>query len=408
MKLLTVNCGSSSIKLKVFDAATQAVLAAGLLERLGEHESHWQQRRRREDGTFAVTERTARVTDHRAGFAFIIGANAGDPVVTDESELLGIAHRVVHGGEAFRSPALVSDAVIAGIRDLEPLAPLHNPFSLLGMEIARERFPHVPQVAIFDTAFHHTLPPHAFHYALPTEAHSQHAIRRYGFHGTSHEYVARAAARHLGQRLEQTSLITLHLGNGASAAAIQCGRSIDTSMGLTPLEGLVMGSRCGDLDPAIPFYLMRRAGEPADRVEALLNEQSGLKGLCGSNDMREIQQRVRDGDARAGLALDVYCYRLKKYIGAYHAVLGRVDAVVFTGGIGENSALVRQRACAGLEHLGIRVDEMKNETAAAAVAEIQPAGEGIKVLVIRTDEELEMARQAIAVISRAGDSRAGV
>jgi acetate kinase len=269
MKLVTVNCGSSSIKLKVFDAATSAVLSAGLLERLGDGESHWQQRRKQADGTFAVSERTARLADHRAGFAFVMGANADDPVVQDDAELFGIAHRVVHGGELFREPVLITDAVIEAIRSLERLAPLHNPFSLLGIEIARQRFPRVPQVAIFDTAFHHTLPPCAFHYALPEEAHAHHAVRRYGFHGTSHQYVAKEAARHLGKPLERTNLITLHLGNGASAAAIHRGRSIDTSMGLTPLEGLVMGSRCGDLDPAIPFYLMRQGGASAEAVAEL-------------------------------------------------------------------------------------------------------------------------------------------
>jgi acetate kinase len=405
VKLITINCGSSSIKLKVFDTDTHTVLAAGLLERLGSTESRWEQRRRRADGAFAVTARTATLADHREGFAFVMSANAGNPIVADESELFGIAHRIVHGGELFCEPTLVTDTVIDAIRSIEPLAPLHNPFNLLGIEIARQRFPHVPQVAIFDTAFHQTLPPYAFHYALPAQAHSQHGVRRYGFHGTSHQYVTKEAARHLGKPLERTSVITLHLGNGASAAAIRDGRSIDTSMGLTPLEGLVMGSRCGDLDPAIPFYLMRRSGASAGDVEGLLNSQSGLKGLCGTNDMREIQQRVQAGDARAGLALDVFCYRIKKYIGAYCAVLGGVDALVFTGGIGENSALVRQRVCAGLEHLGIRVDERRNVTGADAVVEIQPDGAAMKVLVIRTDEELEMARQAMDVISPSGPLR---
>ena len=258
----------------------------------------------------------------------------------------------------------------------------------------------MPQVAVFDTAFHQTLPPVAYRYALPQELYAEHQVRRYGFHGTSHAHVAREAARYLGQPPEDLNLITLHLGNGASAAAIRGGMSIDTSMGMTPLEGLVMGTRCGDLDPAVPFYLIRQLSLPPEKVESLLNKESGLKGVCGFSDMREIQQRAGEGDERAGLAFEMFCYRVRKYIGAYLAVLGRLDAVVFTGGIGENSGPVRSAACGGLRHLGITVDEGKNAAAAGKAWEIQEDGAPVRVLVVRTDEELEIALQAEAVVER--------
>jgi acetate kinase len=256
----------------------------------------------------------------------------------------------------------------------------------------------VPQVAVFDTAFHQTLPPHSFHYALPYEFYTEHSVRRYGFHGTSHFYVAKVAARHLGKPLEDVNLITLHLGNGASAAAIQNGKCIDTSMGLTPLEGLIMGTRCGDIDPAIHFYLMRQTGMSADEIEKLLNSKSGLKGICGVNDMRQIQQKAESGDERAMLALDMFCYRIRKYIGAYRAVINRTDAIVFTGGIGENSPIVRERACSGLDNLGISLDPQKNKAVSGTISEIQEDGSAIKVMVVATDEELEIAHQTIETI----------
>jgi acetate kinase len=252
--------------------------------------------------------------------------------------------------------------------------------------------------------FHQTLPPRAFHYALPYDLYEKHHVRRYGFHGTSHAYVAREAARHLGRDPEDTNLITLHLGNGASAAAIRNGQSIDTSMGLTPLEGLVMGTRCGDIDPALHFYLLRATGMAAEELERLFNSRSGLQGICGSNDMREILARREQGDERARLAVDLFCYRIKKYIGAYVAILGRVDAVVFTGGIGENAAIIRERIIEGLEHLGLAVDPGKNRNSAGDIGEIQPDGLAVKLLVIQTDEELEIARQTLRVIGRGGGS----
>jgi acetate kinase len=326
--------------------------------------------------------------------------NRENRIIGDDAELFCVGHRVVHGGELFREPAVVDDAVVAAIRSLIPLAPLHNPSNLLGSEAARLRFPGIPQVAVFDTAFHHTLPPAAYRYALPRELYEQHQVRRYGFHGSSHAHVAREAALFLGRPLEALNLITLHLGNGASAAAIRGGRSIDTSMGMTPLEGLVMGTRSGDLDPAIPFYLIRQLALPPEKVENLLNKESGLKGVCGFSDMREIQQRAGEGDEQAALAFEMFCYRVRKYIGAYLAVLGRLDAIIFTGGIGENSGPVRRAVCDGLGHLGITVDEGKNGAVAGKAAEIQEDGAPVKVLVVRTNEELEIALQAEAVIAR--------
>ena len=262
------------------------------------------------------------IADHQAGFDFILEVNARDRIIQDDAEVAAIGHRVVHGGDRFAAPTLIDDSVAAAIRELISLAPLHNPSNLLGIEATRRRFPQAPHVAVFDTAFHQSLPPHAYRYAVPVDLYEQHRVRRYGFHGSSHAYVARVAAGHLGRAPEAVNLITLHLGNGASAAAIAGGRSIDTSMGLTPLEGLVMGTRCGDLDPALHFYLLRQTGmAPAD-LEKLLNSGSGLKGLCGVADMREIQRRAAAGDARAALALEIFCYRVKKYVGAYSAVLG--------------------------------------------------------------------------------------
>ena len=315
-------------------------------------------------------------------------------------DLIGIGHRVVHGGEAFTQPTAINEAVLAKLAEFIPLAPLHNPANLKGIEVALQLCPRVPQVAVFDTAFHQTLPPYAFHYPLPYSLYETHHVRRYGFHGTSHHYVATQAAAYLGRPLEQLNLITLHLGNGASATAIQGGHSVDTSMGMTPLEGLMMGTRCGDIDPFLPFYLTEALGKSAAEVEAMLNKDSGLKGLCGANDMREIRCLARAGDSRAQLAIEMYGYRIKKYLGAYCAILGRVDALVFTGGIGENDGETRQQACASLAHLGIVIDEERNRGTARQPMAIHREGAAIPVLVIPTDEELAIARQTLALIQR--------
>jgi acetate kinase len=401
MKVAVINCGSSSIKYEVFDVRDCVMLATGLVEKIGSADGRLRQRRRKADGTFEERNDTRPLADHGEGFDLMASVNRQDRIIRDESELFGIGHRVVHGGEVFREPALIDDEVVAAIKRLVPLAPLHNPSNLLGIEVSRKRFPHVPQVAVFDTAFHQTLPPHAYHYAVPYELYAEHHVRRYGFHGTSHAYVAKEAAKHLGRPLSEVNLITLHLGNGARAAAVKEGRCIDTSMGMTPLEGLVMGTRCGDIDPSLPFYLMRQTVISPEDVENLLNRESGLKGICGVSDVREIQDRAAKGNERAKLAMGMFSYRIKKYVGAYCAVLGRVDAIVFTGGIGENSAAVRRHACEGLEHMGISLEERKNEDVSGKVSEIQREGSPVRILVIQTDEEREIAQQTVSAIEGA-------
>jgi acetate kinase len=400
MKVVVINSGSSSVKYEVFESSDFSVLSSGLLERIGESESKHIHRAYGVSGMVKEIVRQARVANHEEGFRFILSVPADSAVIRNPAELLGIGHRVVHGGEAFREPVLIDEKVMETIRELIPLAPLHNPANLLGIEAARQVFPGVPQVAVFDTAFHQSMPPHAFIYALPYSLYALHHVRRYGFHGTSHLWVAKKAAVHLEKPLTSLNLITLHLGNGASVTAVRQGVSVDTSMGMTPLEGLVMGTRCGDLDPAVPFYLRRVTKIPEGDLEALLNKGSGLKGICGANDMREILQMANRVEPLAKLALDLYCYRIKKYIGAYFAVLGRVDAVVFTGGIGENGALIRKQCCQGLEGLGITVDDGKNEKAYEEVLEIQRDGAPVKVLAVRTREEREIAEQTVAVLMR--------
>ena len=401
MKVAVINSGSSSIKYEVFDTEGCVMLASGLVEQIGSAGGRLKQRLMKAGGSFDERIHNSFLANHREAFEFMVNVNREDRIIKDDAELIGIGHRVVHGGETFREPVLIDAGVIAAIRKLVPLAPLHNPSNLLGIEAAQKRFPGVPQVAVFDTAFHQTLPPPAYCYALPHELYEKHHVRKYGFHGTSHEYVAKEAAKHLGKPLSESNMIILHLGNGASAAAIQGGRSIDTSLGMTPLEGLVMGTRCGDIDPSIPFYLMRQTGMKPEDVENLLNRESGLKGICGVSDMREILERTAKGDERAELAIEMFCYRIKKYIGAYYAVLGRVDAVVFTGGIGENAGAIRQRACEGLEHIGITVDPGKNSISGKALFEIQKDGRPVRVLVAETDEEREIAIETISTIEKA-------
>lgn len=399
VKILVINSGSSSIKYRLFRIADYATLASGLLERIGEPTGRLTHHVHGRAGEHRPWVQERAVPDHRQGLARIGEVMRTSGVLQGLGEVYAIGHRVVHGGEMFKAPALVTDQVIEGIRRAAALAPLHNPANLLGIEVAREFAPQVPQVAVFDTAFHQTMPAHAFLYALPYELYESLGVRRYGFHGTSHHYVAKEAARFLERPLESLDLIALHLGNGASATAIRRGQSVDTSMGLTPLEGLVMGTRSGDLDPAIPFFLAQQTGKSLAEVEKLLNEASGLRGLCGRNDMREVLGLAEAGEPRGQLAVEVFCYRVRKYIGAYLAVLGRLDALVFTGGIGENSAAIRARCCERLAGLGILVDRERNEAAADGAREIQPAGAAVRVLVIPTNEELEIARRTLEVIA---------
>lgn len=398
MKVLVINSGSSSIKYQLFDMVERVVLVAGILEEIGRTESRLRHRKRDKNGEFSEHIHAEHVANHHDGFRVIMDCFSDPDEGWDLSGLFGIGHRVVHGGEAFREPTLIDDGVISSIGAMIPLAPLHNPANLTGIEVARKHFPEVPQIAVFDTAFHQTMPAHAFHYALPYTFYERHQVRRYGFHGTSHRYVAKQAAAHLKKPLEKLNLITLHLGNGASATAIKGGESIDTSMGMTPLEGLIMGTRCGDLDPAIQGYLARVTAKTCDEIGSILENESGLRGICGVSDMREVVRMADSGDPRAVLALEMFCYRIKKYIGAYFTVLGEVDALVFTGGIGENSPAVRGHCCEGLASLGIAVDAERNQAPGEATSEIHSGRSRVKVLVIPTNEELEIAIQTVECI----------
>ena len=404
MKILVINSGSSSIKYRLFDMPGKTVLATGVMEQIGEAQSRLTHHTRNSTGEMEEIVNSEPVADHQAGFQ-LIGAVLGESdALKDISELSGIGHRVVHGGEEFKQPTLIDKKVIGAIRRLSPLAPLHNPANLLGIEVTLQNAPQVPQVAVFDTAFHQSIPVHAFRYAIPRDLYEAHQVRRYGFHGTSHAYVAKQAARLLDRPLNALNLITLHLGNGASAAAVKGGKSIDTSMGMTPLEGLIMGTRCGDIDPAIIFYLKRKTGLARDEVESILNQESGLKGICGVNDMRHIEELSRSGNSQAQLAIEMVCYRIKKYIGAYHAALGSLDALVFTAGIGEKSPLIRAGACRGMSHLGIEIDPEKNNRKSKKAFEIQTRGSSVRVLVIPTNEELEIAEQTVTCIEGHRDS----
>jgi len=375
------------------------VVVKGAVSRIGESTGKLKQTWFDGDSPARRVKESLHVPDHRRGLQRVIEVLADAGPLGDIGDLAAIGHRVVHGGEWFHCPTRIDDAVVAAIRETVPLAPLHNPANLDGIEVARTLLSGIPQVAVFDTAFHQTMPPVAWRYAVPADLYRKHRVRRYGFHGTSHQYVARRAAEFLGQPPEDCNLVTLHLGNGASATAVEAGRSVDTSMGLTPLEGLVMSTRSGDIDPAVLFYLSRQAGMDIDALDELLNRRSGLLGICGVNDMREIVHRAESGQDDARLAVELFCYRLKKYIGAYMAALGRVDALVFTGGIGENQARIRALACAGLEAFGITIDPVANESSARDARRVSDPDSTVAILVVPTDEELEIARQTLATLA---------
>ncbi|MFF8017370.1 acetate/propionate family kinase [Streptomyces sp. NPDC007929] len=398
-RVLVLNSGSSSVKYQLLDMRDSSRLAVGLVERIGEQTS----RLKHTPAGGESRERGGAIADHDAALKAVAEELAKDGLGLDSPELAAIGHRVVHGGKFFTEPTVVDDAVLAEIERLIPVAPLHNPANLTGIRTARALRPDLPQVAVFDTAFHTTMPESAARYAIDVKTADEHRIRRYGFHGTSHAYVSRATAALLGRDPSETNVIVLHLGNGASASAVRGGRCVDTSMGLTPLEGLVMGTRSGDMDPAVIFHLMRVGGMSADEIDSLLNKKSGLIGLCGDNDMREIRRRVDEGDEQAELAFDIYIHRLKKYIGAYYAVLGRVDAVAFTAGVGENAAPVRAAALAGLEELGLAVDGERNAVRADEARLISPEGARVAVAVVPTDEELEIASQTYALVIGSGN-----
>ncbi|MFG2136088.1 acetate kinase [Streptomyces sp. NPDC048650] len=396
-RVLVLNSGSSSVKYQLLDMSDGTRLAVGLVERIGEENSRLAHTPLVTGGDRRQTE--GAIADHKAALKAVAAELAADGLGLDSPQLAAIGHRVVHGGLKFTEPTVVDDAVLEEIERLVPVAPLHNPANLTGIRTARALRPDLPQVAVFDTAFHTTMPEYAARYAIDVEIADAHRIRRYGFHGTSHAYVSRKTAALLGKDPSEVNVIVLHLGNGASAAAVAGGRCVDTSMGLTPLEGLVMGTRSGDIDPAVTFHLKRVAGMSTDDVDELLNKRSGLVGLCGDNDMREIRRRIDEGDERARLAFDIYIHRLKKYIGAYSAVLGRVDAVAFTAGVGENAAPVREAAVAGLEEMGLAVDASLNAVRSDEPRLISPEYARVAVAVVPTDEELEIAQQTYALVN---------
>ena len=404
--ILVINSGSSSLKYSLIDTATEVPLASGLIERIGQplseitHTVHPQAA----PGEPAVTmlDATYRseqpVPDHDAAFAAMLAQFAEHGPQLAEHPPVAVGHRVVHGGARFFAPTLITDDVERQIGELSVLAPLHNPANLAGIRAAKTVFGDVPHVAVFDTAFHQTLPPAAYTYAIDADLAREHRVRRYGFHGTSHKYVAEEAAAFLGRDLATLRQLVFHLGNGASVTAIDGGRSVETSMGLTPLEGLVMGTRSGDLDPAALLHLARRAGLSIDDLDELLNKRSGLLGLAGRNDMRDILAGVAEGDEAATLAYDVYIHRLRAYAGAYIAQLGGVDVISFTAGVGENAPKVRADALSTLGFVGVRIDPERNERKAKGIRLISADDSAVAVLVVPTDEELEIARQTLAAV----------
>ncbi|GAB2561721.1 acetate/propionate family kinase [Leucobacter ruminantium] len=397
--VLVINAGSSSIKYQLVDAETGERSAAGLVERIGQRGSEGRivHRSEGEGSAGARFERELPVPDHTAGFSAMVEAFAACGTPVEGLDIRAVGHRVVQGGSEFFEPTLIDDRVADRILELGALAPLHNPGQYQAIMAARARFD-VPHVAVFDTAFHQTIPQRAYTYAIDRDVADRHGVRRYGFHGVSHQVVSRRAAAFLGRPIESLRQIVLHLGNGASACAIDGGRSVDTSMGFTPLEGLVMGTRGGDVDPGALLHLLR-AGLETDELDALLNRGSGLAGLAGSNDFRDVWAAAEAGDGAARLALDVYAHRARHYIGAYLAVLGGADALVFTAGVGENHAGIRARICGGLEWLGVEIDPSRNEAAAAGPRRIGTDASRVEVLVVPTDEEAEIARQSWRLVA---------
>ena len=392
--VLVLNAGSSSLKYSLVDGDTGESTAGGLVERIGETNGILTHR-----GPSGEKRLEQPIKSHEDALTAVLDAFENQGPSLHEVEVAAIGHRVVHGGSTFGDPVLIDDHLVSEVRRLIPLAPLHNPANLEGIEVARRLFPDLPQVAVFDTAFHQTLPEYAYTYAVPLSWREEHRVRRYGFHGTSHAFVSREAARLLGREPEDVNLIVLHLGNGASATAVAGGRSVDTSMGLTPLEGLVMGTRSGDIDPALHAHLHRLCGWSLEEIDRVLNRESGLKGLAGENDFRELERMVAAGDEGARLAFDVYCYRIRKYVGAYTAVLGRVDAIVFTAGVGQHSPGVRAASLRGLETMGVEVDAERNTAAGGREPSVVSTRDSrVTVMVVPTNEEWEIARQSLAVV----------
>ncbi len=397
MKVLVINCGSSSLKYQLIDMDTEKVLCKGLCERIGMEGSLITH-----DGNGHKATTQVDFPTHTEAFAEVVKqmTEGAGKVIDKMSDIDAIGHRVVHGGEKFQASCLITDEVIEAIRALSPLAPLHNPAGILGIEAAKKVFgADVPNVAVFDTSFHSTMPAKAYMYAVPYEYYEQYGVRRYGFHGTSHKFVSRTAAEYLGKPASELKVITCHLGNGSSIAAVDCGKVVDTSMGMTPLAGLMMGTRSGDIDPSIVAFLEGSLGVDGKAIDTILNKKSGLQGVSGvSSDMRDVGSAAAAGNARAKLALEMLGYQIKKIVGSYIAAMGGVDAIVFTGGIGEHDAANRARVCENMEYLGIAIDAAKNDAVHGDVCDITGAGSKAKVLVIATNEELMIARDTKEIV----------
>ncbi|MDY2794463.1 MAG: acetate kinase [Peptostreptococcus porci] len=394
MKVLVLNCGSSSLKYQLIDMSNESVLCKGLVERIGIDGSVLKHEKDGLDGKHIVE---VEMKDHKDAIKYVLEAVAHPEVgaVKEMSEIEAVGHRIVHGGEKFASSALLTEEVIEAINGCVELAPLHNPANLMGVEACKSILPDVPQVGVFDTAFHQSMPKKAFIYGLPHELYTKYGVRRYGFHGTSHLYVSQKAAEMLGKPVEELKIVTCHLGNGASLTAVDGGKSVDTSMGLTPLEGLIMGTRCGDIDPAIVPFVMKKEGLDADGIDKLMNKQSGVYGMTGiSSDFRDIEDAANNGDEKAQVALDAYCHKVKKYIGSYVAAMNGVDAIVFTAGLGENGISMREMICKDMDFFGIKLDAEKNNVRGKERV-ISTDDSKVKVLLIPTNEELMIARDTV-------------
>ena len=399
MKVLVINCGSSSLKYQLIDMATEESLAQGLVERIGIEGSVLTQKVEGKD-KYIVKEQ---MKDHKDAIRLVLAAlvDENNGVIKSMDEISAVGHRVVHGGEKYKESVVINDEVKANIEECFKLAPLHNPANMIGIKACEELMPNTPMVAVFDTAFHGTMPEDAYLYALPYELYEKHGIRKYGFHGTSHKYVSQTCAEVMGRDIKDLKIITCHLGNGASLCAVKNGVSVDTSMGFTPLEGLAMGTRCGNIDPAIVTFLMKEEGLSVDEVNDLLNKKSGVLGISGiSSDFRDIEDAAfNKDDRRAKLALKIFEYKIRTTIGAYAAAMGGVDAIVFTAGVGENGPETREKCLEGLEFLGVEIDKEANNVR-GKIREISKAGCNVKAFVIPTNEELVIARDTLELIKK--------
>lgn len=394
MKILVLNSGSSSIKFKLFDMTNNENLISGLIEQIGSPNSRSKLKVESTGETFTDDRQ---LPTHKEGIEVMNELMKKSRLLSDISELYAVGHRVVQGAEKFTKATFIDDKVLKDIEDLCPLAPLHNPAHIIGIKEIMSSAPKVPNVAVFDTIFHQSMPKTSYLYPLPLEYYEKFKVRRYGFHGTSHEYVSKEAAKFMGIEYDKFNAITLHLGNGSSISAIKNGKCLDTSMGLTPLEGLMMGTRCGDIDPAILPYLSHMAGLNIDELDNIMNKKSGLLAISGTNDMREIEDMLGK-DEKADLAYDMFVHRIKKYVGAYYAIIGKIDAIIFTAGIGENSNLLRQRVCCELAHFGLTLNKEVNDVRSSDIRYIDTPDAKIRTLVVPTNEELAIALQTQDVI----------